>query len=87
MRKPWRSRRPRTARTSPPGSSGRSGSAPHWSTGTADDEGDDPPDELDIRWMVAENRYTELRRHEALAEVGAIRALEALALPERYYGT
>jgi hypothetical protein len=46
----------------------------------------DESDDLDIRWMVAEDLHTELRRHEDIAEAGAIAALEALPRPERYFG-
>lgn len=46
----------------------------------------DHPDDLEIWWELAEDRHGELRRHERIAEVGAIGALEALPLPERYFG-
>jgi hypothetical protein len=47
----------------------------------------DESDVLDIWWMVAEDMHVELRRHEDTAGAGAIGALEALARPERYFGT
>jgi hypothetical protein len=50
------------------------------------DQPADHPDDLEIWWEIAEDRHAELRRHEQIAEVGVIGALEALPLPERYFG-
>ncbi|MEV6827406.1 hypothetical protein [Amycolatopsis sp. NPDC051102] len=43
-------------------------------------------DELELWWMLAEDLHGELRRHERIAEAGAIGALEALPRLERYFG-
>ncbi|MEU8635689.1 hypothetical protein AB0C38_26285 [Amycolatopsis sp. NPDC048633] len=44
------------------------------------------PGEPEIRWEIAEDRHGALVGQERIAQVGAIGVLEALSLPERYFG-
>ncbi|MFB9689378.1 hypothetical protein [Amycolatopsis plumensis] len=53
----------------------------------ADPDWDEETDDLELWWMLAEDLHGELRRHEKIAEAGAIGALEALPRSERYFGT